>query len=282
MPDEVERIAAIRDPLERLRKATDRLATATREVAMLSRMRKRLIVELGDEGMSLAQIGEAAGLSRGRIHQIRNSGAPEAGAFLGLAEVVIATPLKQEAIQNRPVVAAEDVTASQRLGELARSLGVTPSFETVPLGGTFNLNRPNLVVICGPRLSQPVADTLSQDTNVAFERADDGPWTLVDRRTDSTYRSGGDEIPERARDAAYLGRLPRPDGKGTVMIFTGIHPPGTLGVVKLLVEQIDDLYRQVKDSCFSAIVATDYDRDTHEPIAVELLTPLYPYSEGAA
>jgi Sigma-70, region 4 len=79
---EVGWIAAIRDPLERLRKATDRLATATREVAMLSRMRKRLIVELGDEGMSLAQIGEAAGLSRGRIHQIRNSGAPEAGAFL--------------------------------------------------------------------------------------------------------------------------------------------------------------------------------------------------------
>jgi hypothetical protein len=33
---------------------------------------------------------------------------------------------------------------------------------------------------------------------------------------------------------------------------------------------------------FSAIVATDYDPDTHEPIAVELLTPLYHYGEAVA
>jgi hypothetical protein len=66
------------------------------------------------------------------------------------------------------------------------------------------------------------------------------------------------------------------------MIFTGIHPPGTLGVVKLLTEQIEGFYRQVKDDYFSAIVATDYDPDTHEAVAVELLTPLYPYGEATA
>ena len=53
-------------------------------------------------------------------------------AFLGLGRVTIATPLKQEAINARPVVAVEDVTGSQRLGELARSLGIEPSYETIP------------------------------------------------------------------------------------------------------------------------------------------------------
>ncbi|MET8337534.1 hypothetical protein ABZV22_27665, partial [Streptosporangium canum] len=34
-------------------------------------------------------------------------------------------------------------------------------------------------------------------------------------------------------DYTYLGRLARPDGNGNVLVFTGIHPQGTLGVVDL-------------------------------------------------
>ena len=71
---EYERIASISDPYELLRAATERLADAQQEVTELARLRRGLIQDLHAQGMSYAQIGEAAGLSRGRIHQIRHTG----------------------------------------------------------------------------------------------------------------------------------------------------------------------------------------------------------------
>jgi hypothetical protein len=278
--DEVSRIAEMRDPFELLRAATAQLSAAQEQVTELSRLRRRTIQELHERGMSYAQIAEAAGLSRGRIHQIRHGGPAPEGEFLGIGRVTIATPLKQEAINARPVVAVEDVTGSQRLGELARGFGIEPTYETVPLGGAIDLNRPNLVVICGPRLSPAVAAVLAQDEAVQFERASDGPWTLVDRRTGQVYRSGEDEQPATDRDFAYLGRLPRPDGNGSLIVFTGIHPQGSLGVIQLLSTRLAELYAQVGTDNFSAIVGTEFDHDTHEPISVELVTPLYRFQES--
>ena len=112
-----------------------------------------------------------------------------------------------------------------------------------------------------------------------FERASDGPWTLVDRKTGTVFRSGQDETPSRNWDVAYLGRLPRPDGHGSLLVFTGSHPQGPLGVVHMLCTRIVELYREVKTAHFSVLVGTEYDPDTHEPREVELLTPLYRLGE---
>jgi DNA-directed RNA polymerase specialized sigma24 family protein len=92
--DESDRIAAMKDPFAQLRAATDRMAQAQREVAELARLRQRVIRDLHGQGMSYAQIAEAAGLTRGRIHQLRHSGPAPESAFLGTGELVIATPLK--------------------------------------------------------------------------------------------------------------------------------------------------------------------------------------------
>lgn len=200
--------------------------------------------------------------------------APEA-AFLGDQSVTIVTPLKTEAINARPVVALEDVVGAQRLGELARRLGSTPTFENVPIGGEIDLNRPNLVVICGPRLSAGVARVLEGDRDLRFVRATDGPWTLHDLNTGEVYRSGQDQQVTRPWDVAYLGRLQRPDGGGSIMIFTGIHPHGSLGVVRLLVERINELHAQAGDRRFSVLIGTDYHPGTGEPLRAEPLTPLY-------
>jgi hypothetical protein len=231
-------------------------------------------------GRSYAQIAEAAGLSRGRIHQLRHCGPAPEGAFLGVGGVIIATPLKQEARNARPVVAVEDFTAAQRLADLARTLQLDVEFEQVPLDGGIDLNRSNLIVICGPRLSDAVAEVLAQDPVIQFERAADGPWTLHDQSTDKRYRSGYDSNPPRSWDVAYLGRLPRPDGQGLVMIFTGIHPPGTLGVVHLITTEITSLYEQVGAGQFSALVGVDYNPEGNEPVNVQLLTPLYRHEKS--
>lgn len=70
---ELDRIAAIQEPFRLLRAATERLGEAHLEVTELARLRRRVVRELHAQGMSYTQIAEAAGLSRGRIHQIRQS-----------------------------------------------------------------------------------------------------------------------------------------------------------------------------------------------------------------
>ena len=277
---EIERLEALEDPYALLQEVTKRMAEAQREVTELARLRRRVINELQAQGHSYARIAEAAGLSRGRIHQLRHRGPAPEGAFLGVGGITIATPLKQEAGNARPVVAVEDFTAAQRLADLARTMQLDVEFDQVPLDGGIDLNRPNLIVICGPRLSEVVAGVLAKDPAIQFERAADGPWTLHDRRTDRKYRSGSDSDPPRSWDVAYLGRLPRPDGRGLVMIFTGIHPPGTLGVVHLITTEITSLYEQVGAGRFSTIMGVDYRPDTHEPVNVQLLAPLYKHEEG--
>jgi hypothetical protein len=280
LPAEIERLAAFEDPYALLQEVTKRMAQAQREVTELARLRRRVIEQLHRQGRSYAQIAEAAGLSRGRIHQLRHRGPAPEGAFLGVGGIIIATPLKQEARNARPVVAVEDFTAAQRIADLARTMQLEVEFEQVPLDGAIDLNRPNLIVICGPRLSDAVAGVLAQDPFIQFERADDGPWTLHDRSTGKRYRSGSDSSPSRSWDAAYLGRLPRPDGQGLVMIFTGIHPPGTLGVVHLITTEINSLYEQVDAGRFSTLVGVDYTPNANEPVNVQLLTPLYRHEEG--
>ena len=216
-----------------------------------------------------------AGLTRVRIHQLKQSAPAPDGAFLGNARLIIATPLKQEAGNSRPVLAAEDFSAAQRLGDLARSYKLDPSFEHVPIGGEIDLNREDVIVICGPRLSSHVAGVLAQDPSISFERAEDGPWTLRDRETGVAYRAGMDSTPKTNSDVAYFGRLPRPDGQGLIMVLTGIHPQGSLGVVHLIVNDLADLYRQVGTERFSVLVNVDYDPANNEPVNVRLLSPFY-------
>lgn len=65
-----ERYAAIPEPFERIAAVTRRLAECGQEINDLSRLRRKLVFELHEQGCSHARIAEAAGLSRARIFQI--------------------------------------------------------------------------------------------------------------------------------------------------------------------------------------------------------------------
>jgi hypothetical protein len=193
--------------------------------------------------------------------------------------VRIVTPLKRDAIRARPVVAMEDVAASKRLEDLARSYGLEVEQEHVPLTGEIDLNRPGLIVVCGPRLSDVMRQLYEQDPVLAWKQTPAGAWAICDKTTSKLYISGSDSEEPEARDAAYLGRLRRPDGRGWIIAFTGIHPQGTLGVVHLLTTEIGMLWEEVQEAEFSVVVGVQYDSDSHEPVSVELLTPLYRHNE---
>ena len=101
----------------------------------------------------------------------------------------------------------------------------------------------------------------------------------MDRRTGTVYRSGQDGDPARPYDVGYLGRLPRPDGNGSLLAIAGIHTQGSLGVVQLLANDLNTLWGQVGDRRFSTLVGVEYDPETSEPQSVELLCPLYRHDE---
>lgn len=282
MSDELQRIMAIDDPYLLLREVTTRLADAQQEVTELARLRRRVVQDLHAQGLSYAQIAEKAGLSRGRIHQIRHTGPAPEGAFLGRGAVTVATPLRRDDERGRTVVAVDDVSSGKRLEDLARSYGLGVTSEHVPVTGEIDLNRDGLVVVCGPRMSQEMWDTYAQDPVLRWERAEDGPWTVVDRRTGTVHRSGQDSDPARPYDVGYLGRLSRPDGGGSLLAIAGIHTQGSLGVVQLLANDLNALWGQVGDRRFSTLVGVEYDPETSEPQSVELLCPLYRHDEEAS
>ncbi|GAA4790546.1 sigma-70 family RNA polymerase sigma factor [Streptomyces ziwulingensis] len=282
MSDDLRRIMAINDPYLLLREVTTRLADAQQEVTELARLRRRVVQDLHAQGLSYAQIATKAGLSRGRIHQIRHTGPAPEGAFLGHGSVIVATPLRRDDERGRTVVAVDDVSSGKRLEDLARSYGLDVTSEHVPVIGEIDLDRDGLVVVCGPRMSQQMWDTYAQDPVLRWERAEDGPWTLADQQTGTVYRSGQDSDPARPYDVGYVGRLARPDGKGSLLAIAGIHTQGSLGVVQLLASDLNAVWGQVGEHRFSTLVGVEYDPETSEPRSVELLTPLYRHDEESA
>jgi transposase len=278
VPDGYERIARISDPYELLRAATGRLAEAQQEVTELARLRRKVIQDLHAQGLSYAQIAEAAGLSRGRIHQIRHTGPAPEGAFLGTGAVTVVTPLRRDEGTRRQLVALDDVTAGKRVEDLARAFGLEVTAEHVTADGDVDLNRAGLIVICGPRMSAAVRAAYDTDPVIRWEQDQQG-WALRDVSAGVAYRSGADADPARPQDVAYLGRLARPDGGGTFLAIAGIHPQGSLGVAHLLATDISGLWGQAAGSRFSVVVGTTYDPASHEPVRTELLSPLYRHDQ---
>ncbi|MDO0926628.1 sigma-70 family RNA polymerase sigma factor [Streptomyces sp. TG1A-8] len=281
MSDELQRIMSIDDPYVLLREVTTRLADAQQEVTELARLRRRVVQDLHAQGLSYAQIAAKAGLSRGRIHQIRHTGPAPEGAFLAAGAVTVVTPLRWDEAKKRPVVAMADVNSGKRLEELAKSYGLDASSGHVSVSGEVDLNRDGLVVVCGPGMSQAMSDLYAQDPVLGWEHPEGAPWALVDRRTGTAYHAGADIEPYRPHDVGYLGRLARPDGKGSVLAIAGIHTAGSLGVVHLLASDLGALWGQVGERRFSTLVSVEYDPETDEPQSVELLCPLYLHDEEA-
>ena len=157
----------------------------------------------------------------------------------------------------------------------AAEMGIETCHEVIPPPGFVDLNRPGLVVICGPRLSPLIGQILASDRVPGFARDDDG-WFLEDRKTGKTWRSPMDS--GEPSDIAYLGRLPRPDGRGTFVCIAGIHAAGAPGAVHYLARALAQVWQQVRDRRFSALVRCTFDPETREVIASDLLAG--PYEEG--
>lgn len=235
--------------------------------------------------LNSTQLASELGISKGRVSQLAKGARPER-LFLGSGKVIVALAEKLEdgndkdgkkkAIQG-PVIATEDVQTYERLRDLAEEVGLEISFERIPLGGNVRLNRNNLVVICGPRLSPLIEQILESDPHLRFGKDEDG-WHLTDRNTGQVYRSPMDR--GMNSDIAYFGRLPRPDGKGTFLYVAGIHARGSGGVVHWLNHELANVHRELKARRFSTLISSRFDPETLEIVESEQIAPFY-RPEGA-
>lgn len=235
--------------------------------------------------LNSTQLAAELGISKGRVSQLAK-GAPPERLFLGSGKVVVALAEKLEDGRLRdgrdkpvqgPVIATEDVQTYERLRELAVEVGLEIGFERIPLGGNVRLNRNNLIVICGPRLSPLIEQILEGDPHLRFGRDEDG-WHLIDRNTGQVYRSPMDR--GENGDVAYFGKLPRPDGQGTFLYIAGIHARGSGGVVHWLANELADVHRELKAKRFSTLISSRFDPETLEIVESERITPFY-RPEGA-
>jgi transcriptional regulator with XRE-family HTH domain len=266
--------------LRRIPGALERARRAHLAIPQLEQIRKDAIAEARDGGETQAAIGAELGISRQAISKLLQGGPGPERAFWGAADgkLTIAVGGKTEAPkmaagQPGPVVAVEDFAAFEMLRGSVQELGISAKREVIGANGFVNLNRPGLVVICGPRLSPMVGQLLASDRNLGFACDDTACWYLKDRKTGCAYRSPMDE--GDASDIAYLGRLPRPDGMGTFLYMAGIHAPGAAGAVHYLANELDEVWQQVRDRRFSALIRCQFDPATRDVITSERITDFY-------
>ncbi|MFJ6726025.1 sigma factor-like helix-turn-helix DNA-binding protein [Streptomyces sp. NPDC091281] len=277
MQDDMEKVSAITDPVDRAKAAIDLMARYQSHVNELSRIRREAIEEAQAAGMTQAAIAARLGVSRGRVGQLASAGPPPERAFFGTDLVTVSMAGMYEAgkgpDQNpSEVVTREDLNNFEHLRRLVAGMKLDAQYEVIPPTGIVNLNRDNHVVICGPRRSPIVAQVLEGDDSLRF--AKDTAWHLVDRVTGETYRSPFDEDGS-AGDVGYLGRLPRLDGKGTFIYVAGVHAIGASGVVHFLENNLAELYREVRIRRFSTLISCRYDPKTLEVLESRRVTPLY-------
>ncbi|MEU2155659.1 sigma-70 family RNA polymerase sigma factor [Streptomyces sp. NPDC019396] len=258
MIEEVRRVSAMQDHALRVKAAVDLMTELQSAVIETSRMRKESIAWLRKNGHSMADVAKLMGVSRARVAQLRDAGPPPERAFLGTQLVQVAVPLRPG---EREYVAVEDSSTGQKLLALAQSLQLNGELQYIPVTGEIDLNRDDLVIVCGPKTSPEAAAALSQDPRLSFEPLPDGRWALTERESGKIYTSPSDDPDPAPTDVAYLGRLPRPDGQGTFILIAGVHAVGSLGVAHYLTENLAALYEDAGTSPFSMVVACDFAPD---------------------
>lgn len=273
--DEFERVRAETDPLEQARRATDLLSVYQQRTAELARLRRDAIDRaVHERGLTFSAVARAVGLSKGRITQIRQSAPATERAFFGVGPVTVAIPLRQSPGRDFPIISAEDTETAERLTDLLVGLSFQVRTDRIPPSGDWELPEGDLVTVCGPVSSPTMRRAYDADPLLGWT-LDNGRWWLVDRSTGQRWGSGMDDDRRRAEDVAYLGRLPRPDREGSMVVVGGIHAIGSLGAVGWLGDHLAELHAETSGRPFSMLI-----RSSHEGLTItgtEVVCPARTY-----
>lgn len=279
---EIRRIA---DPVERARRYTEIIENLGVMTTMASEGRREALNEaIHVQGRPQTEVAKALGLTPARINQMLKpkDGPPAERVLLAPdtgVSVAVAVVEKRDRETGQPVTASSTNEAFRKLNELAAAMGVGTEEERIPPPGLIDLNRNNLAVLIGPRISSLIAQVVASDPVIQWRRDNRNHWYLVDTRTSQEYRSDFDDgwapAKQGARQCiAHIGRIRRPDGQGSFLYLGGAHAAGTAGAVDVFVREFSSIWDQAKKSLWSAIVTTRADENGNV-ISANLATSLY-------
>lgn len=262
------------DATVRARRTSEEFAAQQEVSAELSRMRREALEELVAQGLTHQQIADRIGVARARVGQLLASGPKPERAMLGTGTLTIAIGSKPEAhpqtASPSSMISEESSRTYEILSKTARVYGLDATQEIVRQSQLVNMNRPNLIVIGSPRILPVVGQALAADDNLGFHDDSHG-WYLTEGST--IYRSPCDK--GEPADYAYIGRLPRPDTKGTFLYLAGIHAMGTVGAAKFLTDNLSELYSIVRNKRWSTLIESQYDPDTRHVTSTQRITQIY-------
>ncbi|UBU10064.1 hypothetical protein [Nonomuraea gerenzanensis] len=283
---EVESIRQINDPVERAKAVGREQSRLSGLIDELAGIRREAIDEMLRGGMSQADVARELGVTRSRLNKLVTTGPgperallvpkPRAGALLTLAVVE-----KQESTHARPSVLVTTRAAVAQLERLAGEMGLETEVAMVREGiGYIDLNRDNLAVLVGPRISPLIAQAITADPVIKWRRiADTENWLLTNARENVEYRSDFDERDAASTDPrtcyAHIGRIRRPDGEGSFLYLGGAHGPGTAGAVDFFIRNVADLWQRAHRNLWSAVVKVTASPDGKNLLGAELATPIY-------
>lgn len=272
---EIDQVAATADPLSRARRAHQLVGDLSSFSAEATRLRREALEDVIHKGgKPQSEVAAELGVSRARVSQLLKAGPKPERAFLGSGELTVVLGGKQEGNKDRPgpVVSTDDLGGYALVSETAQELGLSARYEVVGPGGMVDLNRENLVVACGPRLSPLIAQVLKADRQLGFDH-DEAGWHLRNYTTGDTHRSPMDSGEDA--DIGYLARLPRFDSGGTFLYSAGIHAPGVSGGLHYMVNNLHELYGEVRRERFSMLVRCEFDPETRAIRSSEAITPIF-------
>lgn len=272
------------EPVARAKHASEIIESGTSLITAVSAVRAEALELLRDK-MTHAEIARATGLTRARVSQLLGSTHPERPLLAPEPGVLtIAVVQKQAADSGRPSLASTTVRALDALASAADSLNITTTKEEVPGPGIIDLNRSNLAVMIGPRISSLVAQALSSDPAIRWERDKRGHFYVTDTKAGTEYHSDFDDGwhggPDGERACyAHVGRIRRPDGRGTFLYLGGVHSPGTAGAVAYFIREMPAIWEQVRRSPLWSAVVRTVAADDGTPVSSELVTPVYTHGK---
>ncbi|MBP2369719.1 hypothetical protein [Pseudonocardia parietis] len=256
--DEFHALRLESDPVRRGRWATDLLATYQQRSVELARIRRAAVEEARDQlGGSYTEVARAFGLTKGRITQIRSSAPPAHRAFFGVGPLDIALPGRRLLNRDDLVIASEDDATGAHVTDEAERLMFTverqiidPLEEWEPAG--------DAVVVCGPASAHIGNLLLQRDPLLVMTIGDGARWGITDQETGERFLSPLDDPEPRRADVAYLARHVMPSGR-IVIHIAGVHALGSVAAAHYLTEHVADLWAEMGESSFSAVVGGEFD-----------------------
>jgi hypothetical protein len=274
--DEFEQVRQEADPLIRARRATELVALYQQRSIELARLRRTAIEEaVLKRGITYTAAAHAAGISKGRVSQLRRSGPPTARVLFGVGPIIVAVPTRAMPDRTLPVISAEDSIAAEHMSNLLRSYGFTVTQFRIPTDGQWQPTG-DVVAICGPKSSSVTAAALTTDPLLNFTSNATGQWTITDRETGTVWESPLDSNPAESADVAYVGRIRT--GSANVFLIAGVHAIGSVGAIAHLSAPgvAESLYETVGEDPFSAVVRSTFDGEAITSTEYAVLPRVHP------